>query len=67
MKIVEKCINDYLNFTKKLNAQTLFDKKGVLQRMPKYIRQKNCRKKIKGGMFYEKNKRNNRKNVNNVN
>ena len=30
MKIVEKCINDYLNFTKKLNAQTLFDKKGVL-------------------------------------
>ena len=30
MKIGEKCINDYLNFTKKLNAQTLFDKKGVL-------------------------------------
>ena len=30
MKIVEKCINDYLNFTKKLNAQTLFDKKCVL-------------------------------------
>ena len=28
MKIVDKCINDYLNFTKKLDAQTLFDNKG---------------------------------------
>ncbi len=28
MKIVDKCINDYLNFTKKLDAQTLFDNEG---------------------------------------
>ena len=30
MKIVDKCINDYLNFTKKLDAQTLFDNEGQI-------------------------------------